>query len=291
MAASPQRAEGPWFREGRLAVAVLGAGKIGTILAEAFVGRGWTVLATGRSEETLERARRAGAIPTRDNREACRRADAVVLAVKPRQLPELVEEIGSEVAGKTVVSVVAGVSTAALEGLLRGAGVVRAMPSISALARASLTALSAGRSACGRDREVAEELFRSVGEVVWVSEEHMDAITALLGSGPAFVAEVADALTLGAVAAGVPRDLAYRAVLKLLEGTAETLRRTGWHPAQLRDAVVTPAGTTAEGLRAMEGLGVRAAIIEAILRAAARSAELGREASSLLDARRRTATY
>jgi len=234
------------------------------------------LIGTGRTEETLERVKKLGAIATRDNKEACRRADVVILSVKPFHLPSIAG-IAEDVEGKIVLSVIAGVRTDLLESMFPGARVIRAMPNIDALAKASITALSAGKSAREEDKAVAEDIFRTIGEVIWIPEEQMDPFTALIGSGPGLIAELIDALVLGAVAAGMPRDLAYTTMLKLLQGTARALEVTGMHPAQLRDLVATPAGTTIRGIYTIELRAVKAALMEAVQKAAERSHELGIE--------------
>lgn len=249
--------------------------------------RDLVVIGTGRTEKTLENIERLGATATRDNREACRRADIVILSVKPFNLPSVVE-IAEEIREKTVLSVVAGVRTDFLESMFPGARVIRAMPNIDALAKASVTALSAGKSARDEDKTLAEDIFRTIGDVIWIPEEQMDPFTALIGSGPGLIAELIDALVLGAVAAGMPRDLAYATMLKLLEGTARTLEVTGMHPAQLRDLVATPAGTTIKGIYMMELRAVKAALMEAVQKAAERSHELGMELSHFLQENTKT---
>lgn len=166
--------------------------------------------------------------------------------------------------------------------MLPGARVVRAMPNINAMVKSSITALSAGKTANSRDKVIAEEIFRTIGDIIWIPEEYMDAFTALIGSGPGIIAELIDALVLGAVATGMPRELAYKAMLKLLEGTIRALEKTGWHPAILRDTVATPAGTTIRGIYVMELRAVKAALMETIQQATKRSIELGLEISQWL---------
>lgn len=206
-----------------------------------------------------------------------------MLSVKPFHLPIVVEDIRGVVKNKTVLSVVAGVKTELLEKMLPGARVVGAMSNINAVVKSAITALTADRSADNEDRAVAEEVFRMLGDVVWIPEEYMDAFTALIGIGPAFVAELIDALVLGAVATGMPRELAYKAMLRLLEGTVRALEETRWHPAILRDLVVTPAGTTIRGIYTMELRAVKAALMETVQQATKRSIELGLEISNWLN--------
>jgi len=260
-------------------VSVLGAGKIGGALVKALVGRlgGSQVTATGRSAETLKRIEELGARATRDNRKAVEQADLVVVSVKPHHFPQLLRETGFDVwEGKTVVSVMAGVRLATLQGVLEGAEVYRAMPNLNAHVGKSATAIA--ENGAGARKGLVEELFSLVGQTYWVPEEYLDVWTGLAGSGPAFLAEIIDALAMGAVASGMSRELAYRAVLDVMEGTALLLKaRAGVHPAQLRDEVATPAGTTIRGLTVLESEGVKAALMKVVEEASRRSREIGAE--------------
>lgn len=260
-------------------VAVLGAGRIGSAIIRAVKDCCWDVevIATGRREETLESARALGARATRDNNEAVRLADLVVLSVKPHHFPVVVRQVSRELwGGKVVVSVMAGVKLRTLESLLVGAEVYRAMPNINALVKKAATAIATGNSENPR-KGVVENLFKCLGSVYWVPEEFLDVWTGLVGSGPAFIAEIIDALVLGAVASGMPRDIAYKAILDVLEGTSALLKNRGTHPAEVRDEVTTPGGTTIRGLKVMESMGVKAALMETIEAAYRRSAEIGNE--------------
>jgi len=259
-------------------LAVIGAGKIGSAILKA-VKDDFSAIGTGRSDETLRRVREIGAVALRDNEKACRMADVVLICVKPFQLPNILH-LRNCLADKAVISVMAGVKTELLESVFPGARVVRAMPNINILVNSSVTALAAGKSAEKRDMEIAEEIFRKLGSVMWISEEYMDPFTALVGSGPAFIAEIIDALVLGAVSAGMPRDMAYMALLKLIEGTIKNLE-TGVHPIQLRDLVTTPAGTTIAGMSRI--IKVKEDVVRAVRDASRRAEELGAEVSSRVE--------
>ncbi len=259
-------------------VAVIGAGKIGSAIIKALVAYGVPrVIATGRREETLRAAEKLGAEATRDNAWAAREADLIVLSVKPFHYPVVAPQIRGWVKGKPVASVMAGVRIATLRETLPGAEVYRAMPNINAIIRRSTTALAVDSNGERRYEALVEELFKTLGTVFKVPEEWLDIWTGLVGSGPAFIAEIVDAMVLGAVAAGMPRDVAYPAILDALKATAELLEKINQHPASIRDEVATPAGTTIRGLKVMESKGVKAALMETIEEAAKRSAELGEE--------------
>jgi pyrroline-5-carboxylate reductase len=257
-------------------VAVIGAGRIGSsIIRELLECGALEVMATGRRRETLERAARLGARATANNREAVEKAGLVFLSVKPVHYPAVAGEIGGVVEGRVVVSVMAGVRLDTLRATLPGALVYRAMPNINAMIGASSTAVSGDRSAQPAAMLVQEAL-QCIGSVYWVPEEWMDAWTALAGSAPAFVAELVDAMVLGAMATGMPRDIAEASVLDTLGATARLLARRKVHPAYLRDEVTTPAGTTIEGLKILEKRGVKYALIEAIEETARKASLLGR---------------
>ncbi len=256
---------------GKPRIAVIGAGKIGSAMAGRAVECGYSVVATGRRRETLEAAARAGARATRDNREAVSWADLVVLSVKPVHVPAVIREVGGLLEGKALLSVVAGVRRATLEAATSADAVYRAMPNINVLIGKSTTAVTGPRGN-GWDERV-EELLSCMGSVYWVPEEWLDPWTALVGSAPAYLAVLMDALVLGGVAVGLPRDLGLRAVLDTVKATAELLEKRPVHPAQVRDEVTTPAGTTIEALKVIEEKSVKAALIQ-VVEAATRKAQV-----------------
>ena len=259
----------------KLKFAIIGAGKIGTAIIRSLISCGVTqIVGTGRREETLESIRRLGVEATRDNRWAASWADIIVISVKPYHLPKVAKEILYVVDGKILVSVVAGVRVKTLEKLFPGAIVYRAMPNINAVIGRSTTAVTPLRE--GEHSVIVDLMFRCMGSVYWIPEELFDVWTALIGSGPAFIAEIVDALVLGAVSAGMPRDIAYRAVLDMIASTTRLLE-DNMHPSQLRDLVATPAGTTIRGIKVLEERAVKAALMEVIEKSAERSRELGEE--------------
>ncbi|GBF09599.1 pyrroline-5-carboxylate reductase [Aeropyrum pernix] len=256
-----------------LRVAVLGVGKIGGAIVKSLLGCGAVVTGTGRRRETLERISRLGAEATVDNRLAAKVSDVVILSVKPYQLPRLLEEIRDVVEGKIVVSVVAGVRLSTLSRALEGSRVYRAMPNINALIGRSTTAVAEYTG--DKRASFVESILSCMGSVYWIPEEWMDVWTALVGSMPAYVAVMIDSLTLGGVSAGLPREVAFKAVIDTLGATAEHLGKRDIHPSVLRDEVTTPAGTTIEGLKVIEGEGVDAALIRTVEAAARRAAAIG----------------
>jgi pyrroline-5-carboxylate reductase len=221
-----------------------------------------------------------------DPASACQ-APVVLLAVKPQQLEALAETLagleaespaGGSVAPspsrRLLISVLAGVSLARLQRLFPTSACVRAVPNTPALVRAGLTALAWGEGVGSARQEWVRSLFSRVGEVLELPEHQLDAFLALTSSGPAFVALVAEAMADGAVAAGLPADLARHLAHRTLAGTAALLQQRQLHPGQLKDMVASPGGTTVAGLRQLERAGLRSALLEAVLAAAERGRQL-----------------
>lgn len=199
------------------------------------------------------------------------------MSVKPQHFPTVVKQCGRDVwSSKVVVSIMAGVRLKTLKSVLIGAEVFRAMTNMNVLVKKGSTAIALPENDSA-SKSVVEEIFRCMGEVYWVPEELLDVWTSLAGGGPAFIAEIVDTLVLGAVAVGMPRDLAYKAILDVLEGMAKLLRSRNDHPANLRDEVITPGGTTIRGVVVMESEGVKAALMKTVEAAYKRAAEIGNE--------------
>jgi pyrroline-5-carboxylate reductase len=202
-------------------------------------------------------------------------ADGVVIAVKPGDVEAACRAV-AEGGGGRILSIAAGVRLAQLEGWLGpGAAVVRAMPNTPALIGAGAAAIAGGSHAGEDDLAWAERILGSVGVVVRVAEPLLDAVTGLSGSGPAYVFLVAEALVEGGVLAGLPREVSTTLAVQTLLGASRLLAESGDSAEVLRAAVTSPGGTTAAGLRALEGHGVRAAFLEAVMAAAERSRQLG----------------
>jgi pyrroline-5-carboxylate reductase len=264
---------------GRLAV--LGAGKMASTLLEGLLGAGLLeasqVAATTRHPHTArEVAQRLGIAAGTDNRAAAAGADTVLLGVKPQTLPEVLAEIAPVLAaGQLVVSIVASASTVFIEERLAPeVSVVRAMPNTPSMVGAGMTVLAGGRRATAEELERAERLFRAVGRTLRLDEKHMDAVTALSASGPAFIYVVLEALAEGGVKVGLPRQTATVLAAQACLGAAKMVLDTGEHPALLKDAVTTPAGCTIDGLLELEAGGLRVTLIKAVVEAARRAGGL-----------------
>lgn len=244
---------------------------------------GHQILATNRSRrDRLEHLRRAcGIVTTPDKAEIAAAAGTLVLAVKPADLDQAMRELQPHVTDRHLfISLLAGVRCASVEGYVDGAPVVRAMPNLSAAVLASTTALAYGRHIADRHRAAARALFDQVGATVDVSEDAMDAVTAVAGSGPAYVYLFMEALVEAGIQAGlapaVARDLAVQTVF----GAAKLVKETGIDPADLRRRVTSPGGTTMAALTVLEARGFKLVIGEAVRQAIRRAGELARAAVS-----------
>lgn len=211
-----------------------------------------------------------------ENVDAARRASVVVLVVKPNDVPALVDDVASVLTtDHLVVSVAAGVRTSSIESRLPvGIPVIRAMPNTPALVGEGMSAVAAGTAASDSHVATALEVLGASGRAVAVPEYQLDAVTAVSGSGPAYVFYLVEAMIEGGVHAGLPRDVATDLAVQTLYGAATLLRDGDVSATELRERVTSPAGTTAAGLRALDHGGVRASVLAAVEAARDRSQEL-----------------
>lgn len=265
-----------------LRLGFLGAGQMAVALARGWLAAGLVTPATCRASDPSPDARarfqqQTGCPATADNREVIAASDVLVLAVKPQVLPSLLDEIRNQVTERhLVISIAAGVPLKRLaDGLLANYRLVRVMPNTPCLLCASATGFAAGPGARPEDVSLVERLFNAVGKSFALSENLLDAVTGLSGSGPAFVYVMIEALADSGVRMGLPRDAALTLAAQTVMGAARMVLETGQHPAQLKDAVTSPGGTTIAGLHALERGGFRAAVMDAVEAATKRSTELG----------------
>lgn len=263
-------------------IAIIGGGAMGSALCRGLVQAGATLPGNVRISDLhvahlKELSDALGVKAASGNLEAIEGADIVVLAVKPQSLPGVLSEISDSLApSQLVVSIVAGVRISAIEHAIAApVPVVRAMPNTAAQVNAGACAFCKGTRAEKRHVEWVQAIFDSVGIAVQVEERMMDAVTALSGSGPAYIYLVIEAMVEGGVKAGLPRDIARQLATQTVLGAARMVIETGRHPAQLKDMVATPSGTTIAALASLEQSGVRAALMDAVEKAAIRSKELG----------------
>jgi len=262
-------------------VGLYGIGVLGDALLSGWLGAGIAAEDVCGVEPDPDRAASARAehgIRTAGARQAAEHADAVVLAVAPAELPDLLDEIGDALDRDCVVlSLAAGVDTGLLEHRLpAGLAVVRAMPNTAVAARAGMSVISPGANADEEHLLRAEQLLRPVGEVIRVPEDLQDAATALAGSAPAYFYDIFDHLARAGAELGLPQDAALTMAVGAAHGAAAMIRFTGEPPGRLREAVATPGGTTRAALDALERASVGRGVEQAVHAAAHRSAELGR---------------
>ncbi len=264
---------------GRLAV--LGAGKMGGILIAAFLRSG--LFRAEQITATVAHTDRAASLQARlrvrsvtDNQLAAAGANIVLLGVKPTQVADVVKSIRPTLTpGTLLISIAASVTTGAIEAIAgENIPVIRAMPNTPATLGAGMTALVRGRYATPEQMAIADRMFRTVGRTVTLDEKHMDAVTGLSGSGPAFLYIILEALAEAGVNVGLPRDVATELAAQTAYGAARMVLETGSHPALLKDEVTTPAGCTVDGILELEKGGLRVTLIKAVKRATERAREL-----------------
>jgi len=262
-------------------VAVLGAGKMGGILLQAFLKQ--HLFAPDQIHATVAHTERALALSTQwgvdvstNNLEAAKQSDLILLGVKPLQVPGLIAEIRPALTTKkTLVSFAASVKTSAIEEYAgMEIAVVRAMPNTPSALGAGAAALCRGRFVSAEQMELAERIFETVGRTVTVDEKHMDAVTGLSGSGPAYVYLIIESLAEAGVKVGLPRDIATQLAAQTVFGSAKMVIETGYHPALLKDMVTTPGGCTVDGILELEEGGLRVTLIKAVMRATERAKQL-----------------
>jgi pyrroline-5-carboxylate reductase len=262
-------------------IAVLGAGKMGSILIKALVEKHQLaperVCATvGHETRAHELSHKLGVTVTTDNVAAVDGADVILICVKPQVVQEVAEQIADKVTAlQLVISVAASVHTSQIESAL-GAGVpvIRAMPNTPCVLGQGMTALCKGQYANPEHVGAAIALFNVVGRTVVVDEKHMDAVTGLSASGPAYIYIILESLAEAGVKVGLPRDIATLLAAQTTLGAATVVLETGDHPALLKDAVTTPAGCTIDGIMELEEGKLRVTLIKAVVKAAQRAKEL-----------------
>ena len=262
-------------------VAVLGAGKMGGILLKALLEKGLlskkSTVATVQHEERAKALSKKFGIPvSTDNLAAVKGADIVFICVKPQMVEDLLAQIRPNATKNQIfISVAASVTTGQIEeALQRDAPVIWAMPNTPCVLGVGMTALCKGRFANAQHLEIASALFSVVGRTAVVDEKHMNAVTGLSASGPAYIYIILEALAEAGVKVGLPRDIATLLAAQTTMGAATVVLETGDHPALLKDAVTTPAGCTIDGIMELEEGKLRVTLIKAVVRAVQRAKEL-----------------
>ena len=275
---SPRVEGGPHAR-----LAILGAGVMGETVLSGLIRAGWDagdIVATDRRPDRELELRNTYGIRMLSNTEAVAEADTVILVVKPQDMRELLREISGVLKpGVLIVSLAAGVDTGLVESLLPdGTAVVRVMPNTPAQVDEGMAAISPGSHSDQDHLDRVSRILSATGRVVTVPERYQDAVTAISGSGPAYLFFVVEAMIDAGVHLGLPRDTATELVVQTMLGSAKLLRETGVHPTVLRERVTSPGGTTAAAVRQLEERAVRAAFMTAMEAARDRSRELAEAA-------------
>jgi pyrroline-5-carboxylate reductase len=262
-------------------VAVLGAGKMGGILLQALLKNG--LLSTDLTCATVQHEERAKALSAKlkikvgtDNAAAVKAADIILIGVKPQVVQEVMNEIREHITpDQLIVSVAASVPTSLIEKSLgKNIPVVRAMPNTPCSQGSGMTAVCKGKYAGAGHVAMTCRMFDVVGRTVVVDEKHMDAVTGLSASGPAYIYIILESLAEAGVKVGLPRDIATLLAAQTTLGAARVVLETGDHPALLKDAVTTPAGCTIDGIMELEEGKLRVTLIKAVVRATQRAKEL-----------------
>jgi pyrroline-5-carboxylate reductase len=262
-------------------IAFIGGGQMAQALAAGAIEA--QVLTAGElvfaepsaQQQSLLRELFPGCLVVESSGQVLELCDRIVLSVKPQVLKKISEELASKILERhVVVSIAAGISLSQLRQMLGTDRVIRVMPNTPAQVRAGAAAISADENMPAAEIRWVEQLMGAVGSVVRIPDSLMHAVTAVSGSGPAYIYLVIEALSDGGVAAGLSRDIATRLAAQTVLGAARMVLDTGLHPGQLKDQVTSPGGTTIAALRQLEGAGVRSAFIEAVVRSAERSEQL-----------------
>ncbi|MCS7123819.1 MAG: pyrroline-5-carboxylate reductase [Candidatus Bathyarchaeota archaeon] len=247
-------------------IAVIGAGVIGGAIVKSLLKKGYEgkVIATRRDLEKLRELKALGAEVTINNKEAAKESDIIFLCVKPNDIEKVLREISDEIKGKIIVSTAATIPLNFYKEVVPHAKFVRTMPNIAALVQEAYIAYCCDESISPDDKKKVEELLSIMGIPQEVEEKYMDAITALSGSGPAYVSIIIEALMYAGLRVGLPRNIALYSAAQTVLGTGKLILETQEHPAKVKDMVTTPGGTTIEAIYELEGSQIRQALMRAI---------------------------
>ncbi|MEA3188790.1 MAG: pyrroline-5-carboxylate reductase [Chthoniobacter sp.] len=268
------------FKTLRMTLGFIGCGRMASALVEGVVKAGVFEAADIFASDRYDTAANAlkektGVRICATNREVAEAAETLLLCVKPTDVPGALREIAGD-KSQLIISIAAGITLEALqEHAGQGTRVVRVMPNTPALIHQGAAAYALGQNATKADAVLTEKIFAAVGTVAPVPEAMLDAVTGLSGSGPAYIYVVIEALADAGVAMGLPRELALQLAAQTTAGAAGMVLQTKAQPAELKDMVASPGGTTVAGLEALENAGVRSAILSAVRAATERSRELG----------------
>ncbi len=260
-------------------IAVIGAGMMGGAIVTSLLKSGYAgkITAVDIKPEKLQELKNLGVAVSTDSRKAATEADVVFICVKPTAVKTVLTQINSTVKGKLVISIAATVPLKYLNKFIPHAKVVRIMPNVAALVQASYTAYCCGENVTKQDKEKVKSLLSRMGVCEEVDEKYMDAITALTGSGPGYIAVIIEALMYAGLKVGLPRKIALYGAAQTVLGTGKLVLDLQEHPSKVKDMVTTPGGTTIEAIYELEGSSVRQALMRAVEEASKKSKRIREE--------------
>jgi len=242
-------------------IAVIGTGTIGEAIARCL--KEYDVIATRRKIEKIKHLEDLGIEVTKDNKYASEKSDIIILCVEPKKIPQILREIKQNTENKIIISFAAAIEIDLMKKIIPQAKIVRAMTNVGVIVKEGFTIYTTKDLDDNEEKKI-ETLFEKMGKYEKIEEEYMDGLTGLSGSGPAFVFTILESLMYAGLKIGLPRELALRAAIQTLIGSSKLISETGIHPSQLKDKVVTPGGTTIEGVFELEENKVRTALIKAV---------------------------
>lgn len=250
-------------------ITVIGAGVIGGAIVKGLIKGGYKgkIIATRRKAERLKELEGLGAYTTSDNVKAAKEADIVFICVKPNDVLKVLEEIKDSISGKLVISTAATIPLRHYKKVVPQARFVRSMPNVAILVQESFTAYACDNDVTPEDKEKIRKIFEILGVCQEVEEKHMDAVTALSGSGPGYITIIIEALMYAGLKVGLPRDLALQSAAQTVLGTGKLAMEFHSHVSAIKDMVTTPGGTTIEAIYELEGSQIRQALMRAVEKA------------------------
>lgn len=264
-------------------IGFIGTGKMASAIIKGIVDKGAfskeEIIASNIHESSRQRAERElGIEVTANSSEVVEKADVVILAVKPQQIPDVFADGSVKMTSRhLLISIAAGITIESLKKYVPDSRIIRVMPNICSTNFVGASGFSQSEDCTEKDLETVKKIFESIGMCFEVKEKDIDAVSGLSGSSPAFIFMIIDAMADAGVLMGLPRDLSIKLAAQTVMGSAVTVLESGEHPAVLKDKVCSPGGTTIEGVKVLEDYGVRAAFISAIQTAVEKSKEIGRK--------------
>lgn len=258
-------------------IGIVGCGAMGGAICKGLCKQTEVGIYDIVAEKCIDMQTKVGAVAFSDCAELIARSEMVILAVKPNMVANVLESYREDLAGRALISIAAGWTADQLKNVLdRSTRVLCAMPNTAALVGESMTAFSTGTNFTNAERQKAETLFRTIGQVEWVSEAQLSGVIGVSGSGIAYAYMFLQALADGGVEAGLSRALSLQMAMQTLKGAAEMAARSGMHPEELKDMVCSPGGTTIAAVHALEKGGLRGTVMDAVQTAAEKAGELSK---------------